>query len=161
MDDVPAHATTILDLSTLLEIDAVTHEIVASELTPDNVGDVSEMPGLLDQIDAEVASMTADGAYDREGAYAAVAERHPEAAVIIPPRMPTDPLSLGHTTKHSNTGTCDRAESPGFLTLIALRLLELCCCGLDETAQHFGYAPCLSDAAARCEGRLGVKYLAD
>jgi hypothetical protein len=28
-----------------LGIDAVTHEIVASELTPDDVGDVSEMPG--------------------------------------------------------------------------------------------------------------------
>ena len=69
-----------------LGIDTVTHEIVASELTPDDVGDVSEVPALLDQIDAEVASMTADGAYDREGAYAAVAERHPEAVVIIPPR---------------------------------------------------------------------------
>jgi DDE family transposase len=45
-----------------LGIGAVTHEIVASELMPDEVGDVSEMPGLLDQIDAEVASMTADGA---------------------------------------------------------------------------------------------------
>jgi len=69
-----------------LGIDAVTHEIVASELTPDDVGDVSEMPALLDQIDAEVASMTADGAYDGEAVYDAVAERHPEAAVIIPPR---------------------------------------------------------------------------
>jgi hypothetical protein len=31
-----------------LGIDAMTHEIVSSELTPDEVGDVSEMPGLLD-----------------------------------------------------------------------------------------------------------------
>jgi hypothetical protein len=46
-----------------LGIDAITHEIVASQLTPDDVGDVSEMPAPLDQIDAEVASMTADGAY--------------------------------------------------------------------------------------------------
>jgi transposase len=69
-----------------LGIDAVTHEVVASELTPDDVGDVSEVPALLDQIDTEVASMTADGAYDGEAVYDAVAERHPEAAVIIPPR---------------------------------------------------------------------------
>ena len=69
-----------------LGIDAITHEIVASDLTPDDVGDISEMPALLDQIDAEVASMTADGAYDGEAVYDAVAERHPEAAVIIPPR---------------------------------------------------------------------------
>ena len=69
-----------------LGIEALTHEIVASELTPDDVGDVSEMPALLDQIGTEVASMTADGAYDGEAVYDAVAERHPQAAVIIPPR---------------------------------------------------------------------------
>jgi hypothetical protein len=74
-----------------LAIDAVTHEIVASELTADDVGDVSEMPALLDQIDAEVASMTADGAYDGEAVYDAVAARHPEAVVIIPPRATAVP----------------------------------------------------------------------
>ena len=74
-----------------LGIDAVTHEIVASELTADDVGDVSEIPALLDQIDAEIASMTADGAYDGEAVYDAVAERHPEAAVIIPPRVTAVP----------------------------------------------------------------------
>jgi len=45
-----------------LGIDAGTHDIVASELTPDDVGDVSEVPELLDQVDAGIASMTADGA---------------------------------------------------------------------------------------------------
>jgi transposase len=49
------------------------------------------MPGLLDQIDAEVASMTADGAYDGEAVYDAVAERHPETLVIIPPRATAVP----------------------------------------------------------------------
>jgi transposase len=69
-----------------LGVDADTHEIIAVELTPDDVGDVSEIPALLDQIDAEIASMTADGAYDGEAVYDAVAERAPSAAVIIPPR---------------------------------------------------------------------------
>jgi hypothetical protein len=69
-----------------LGIDAVTHEIVASELTPDDVGDVAEIPDLLDRIDVDVASLTADGAYDGEAVYDAVAERHPKAAIIIPPR---------------------------------------------------------------------------
>ena len=74
-----------------LGIDSTTHQIVAVELTPDDVGDVSEIPhlleqNLLEQIDADVASMTADGAYDGEAAYDAVTERYPEAAVIIPPR---------------------------------------------------------------------------
>jgi hypothetical protein len=50
------------------------------------VGDVSEIPELLDQIDADVASMTADGAYDGETVYDAVAERHPAATVVIAPR---------------------------------------------------------------------------
>jgi hypothetical protein len=47
-----------------LGVDADTHEIVAVELTLDDVGDISVMPGLLNQIDVDVASMTADGAYD-------------------------------------------------------------------------------------------------
>jgi hypothetical protein len=53
-----------------LGMDSATHEIVAVELTPDDVGDVS-----------------ADGAYDGEAVYDAVAARHPEAAIIIPPRV--------------------------------------------------------------------------
>src|SRR6202041_202869 len=47
-----------------LGIDADTQEIVAVELTPDDVGDITEVPHLLDQIEVDVASMTADGAYD-------------------------------------------------------------------------------------------------
>ena len=74
-----------------LGIDAVTHEIVASELALDDVGDVSEIPALLDQIDARIASMTADGTYDGEAVYDAVAKRHPEAAMIIPPRATAVP----------------------------------------------------------------------
>jgi Transposase DDE domain len=69
-----------------LGVDATTHEIVAAELTPDDIGDVSEVPELLDQIDADIALVTADGAYDCEAVYDAVAEPHPQAAVIIPPR---------------------------------------------------------------------------
>jgi hypothetical protein len=69
-----------------LGVDAGTHEIVAAELTPDDIGDVSELPCLLDQIDAEIASLTADGAYDSEAIYDAVADRHPDTEVIIPPR---------------------------------------------------------------------------
>jgi hypothetical protein len=75
-----------------LGVDADTHEIVAVELTPDDVGDISVMPGLLDQIDVDVASMTADGAYDGEVVYDVVAERHPEAAIIIPPRITSVPM---------------------------------------------------------------------
>jgi len=67
-------------------INADTFDVVVAELTPDDVGDVSAVPDLLEQIDSRVASLTADGAYDVEAVYDAVAERHPGAAVIIPPR---------------------------------------------------------------------------
>ncbi|MBV8458461.1 MAG: transposase [Acetobacteraceae bacterium] len=74
-----------------LGFDAGAHDIVASELTPDDVGDVSEVPELLDQVYTDIASMIADGAYDGAAVYEAVAERHPEAAVIIPPRSTAVP----------------------------------------------------------------------
>ena len=83
-----------------LGVDADTHEIVAVELTPDDVGDISVMPDLLDQIDVDVASMTADGAYDGEVVYDVVAERHPEAAIIISPRITSVP---SETTANSGT----------------------------------------------------------
>jgi hypothetical protein len=33
-----------------------------------------------------VASFTGDGAYDQDGVYAGVAERRPEAVIVVPPR---------------------------------------------------------------------------
>ena len=56
------------------------------ELTPDDVDDVSVVADLLGQIEGSLGSMTGDGAYDGRAVYDAVAKRHPEAAVIIPPR---------------------------------------------------------------------------
>ena len=69
------------------------------ELTPDDVGDVSEFPESLDQIEADVASLTADGAYDCEAVYNSVAERHSEAAVIIPPRATAIPSETTTTPR--------------------------------------------------------------
>jgi hypothetical protein len=46
---------------------------------------------LLDQVVGPVASLTADGAYDQEGVSTTVAERHPEAAIIVPPRSTAVP----------------------------------------------------------------------
>lgn len=69
-----------------LGVDADTHEIVAVELTPEDVGGVSAVPDLLEQIKGPVGSITGDGAYDGKTVYDAVAIRHPEAAIIIPPR---------------------------------------------------------------------------
>ena len=60
-----------------LGVDADTHEVVAVELTLDDVGDVSQLAQLLDQVPTPVASVVADGAYDGETVYDAVTDRHP------------------------------------------------------------------------------------
>ena len=82
-----------------LGVDADTHEIVAVELIADDVGDVSTIPDLLDQIEGAVSSMTGDGAYDGQSVYDAVAERHPRAAVIIPPRSTAVPSETAATQR--------------------------------------------------------------
>jgi hypothetical protein len=69
-----------------LGIDADTGQIVAAALTTNDVDDGSQGGSLLGQVLDPVASFTGDGAYDQEGVYASVAEHHPEAAVIVPPR---------------------------------------------------------------------------
>jgi transposase len=69
-----------------LGVDADTGQIVATALTSPEADDAAQVGPLLEQIEGTVASLTGDGAYDREGVYATVAQRHPEAVVIIPPR---------------------------------------------------------------------------
>jgi hypothetical protein len=65
-------------------VDADTGRIVASALTDHNADDGSQVGPLLDRIEGAVASLTGDGAYDRDDVYAEVAARHPAAAVIVP-----------------------------------------------------------------------------
>jgi hypothetical protein len=52
---------------------------------------------LLDQVDGPIASLTGDGAYDQEGVYSGVVARHPEAAVIVPPRSSAVPSETAET----------------------------------------------------------------
>src|SRR6476619_2438375 len=78
-------------------MDAETGQIVAAALTTNDVDDGSQVGPLLDQVAAPVVSFTADGAYDQEGVAAAVAERHPEAAVIVPPRSTAVPSETAAT----------------------------------------------------------------
>jgi hypothetical protein len=59
---------------------------VTSALTSKEVDDGAQAGSLLDQIAGPLSSFTADGAYDQDGVYTAVADRHPEAAVIVPSR---------------------------------------------------------------------------
>ena len=74
-----------------LGIDEQTLEIRAIEVTSSDVGDAPMLPGLLDQLpaDQDIASVTADGAYDTRKCHDAIAERG--AAAIIPPRKNAKP----------------------------------------------------------------------
>ena len=79
-------------------IDEQTLEIRAIEVTTSDVGDAPMLPELLKQIppDQEIASVTADGAFDTRKCHDAVAERG--AAAILPPRKnarPWKPDSAG------------------------------------------------------------------
>ena len=58
------------------------NEILASELTTNEVGDLSMVRPLLDQIPGDLASVLADGAYDGEPAYRAIAEHQPRMVAI-------------------------------------------------------------------------------
>ena len=69
-----------------LAIDPDTGEVLASALTTTEEGDASRVRPLLDQIAAPIAAVLADGAYDGDPVYRAVADRAPAATVIIPPR---------------------------------------------------------------------------
>jgi transposase len=83
-----------------LAVDPNSSEILASELTTNEEGDASQVGPLLEQIPGPLASVIADGAYDGEPVYRAVAERQsdPPIAVIIPPRSTAVPSPAAETT---------------------------------------------------------------
>ena len=72
-------------------IDKRSLEIRAAEFTTSDVGDAPMLPELLNQIppDQEIASVTADGAFDTRKCHDAIAARG--AAAIIPPRKNAKP----------------------------------------------------------------------
>jgi hypothetical protein len=77
--------------------DADTGQIVAATLTAHDVDDGSQVGPLLDQVDGPIASFTGDGAYDQDSVYASVAERYPEATIIVPPRSTAVPSKTAET----------------------------------------------------------------
>lgn len=77
-----------------LAIDAERHEIQAVTVTEAGVDDAEEVDDLLKPIDREVASATADGAYDQRKVYRVLEPR--SARILIPPR------SNARIGKHGN-----------------------------------------------------------
>jgi Transposase DDE domain len=77
--------------------DADTGHIIAAVLTDKDADDGSQAGPLLEWVDGPVASFTGDGAFDRGDVYAAVAARHPAAAVVVPPRSSAVPSDTAET----------------------------------------------------------------
>ena len=69
-------------------VDADTGEIAACALTGKEAGDAGQVPVLINQIEGEITSVVADGAYDGKPVYQAITARQPQAppSIVIPPR---------------------------------------------------------------------------
>jgi transposase len=85
-----------------LAIDAGTGEIVACVLTDNAANDAGQVPALLEGLKGEIASVVADGAYDGEPVYQAIAGYQPDPPpeVVIPPRASAVP-STENAQAHS------------------------------------------------------------
>jgi hypothetical protein len=79
-------------------VDAETGQILASKLTTSDVDDSSQVEPLLDQIAGPLASFIGDGAYDQAGIYSTIAQRNPEADMIVPPRATAVPSDIAEST---------------------------------------------------------------
>jgi hypothetical protein len=78
-----------------LAVNADTGEVLAADLTNRRAADCARVPGLLDQIEDRVASVTADGAYDAGSVYEAAKKKGDghRVRVLIPPIQGAQPSS--------------------------------------------------------------------
>ena len=80
-----------------LGVDADTGRIVASALTGHDADDGAQVGPLLDQVEGPWPRSPATVRTTRNGVYDSVAERHPEAAVVVPPRATAVPSEMAET----------------------------------------------------------------
>jgi hypothetical protein len=66
-------------------------------LTDKDADDGWQADPLLEQVEGPVVSVTGDGAYDRDDVYTEVTARHPDAAVVVPPRANAVPSEAAET----------------------------------------------------------------
>lgn len=78
-------------------LDAATGRIVAVTLTDHDVDDASQIGPLLEQTDDPLDAVIADGAYDQSSVYSVMAEHHPDAAVVVPPRATAVPSATAES----------------------------------------------------------------
>ncbi len=81
-------------------------------LTTKDVDDASQAGPLLDQVAGAVASFTGDGGYDQDRVYDSGAERHPEAAVVVPPRATAVPSGTAESAPTQRDGHLQAVSRP-------------------------------------------------
>ncbi len=93
-----------------LGMDEETLEIRAVGVTTSNVGDAPMLPDLLEQIppDQDIATVTADGAYDTRRCHNVIAARG--AAAIIPPRKNAQLWKPNHGGRHRAKRSCEGVQ---------------------------------------------------
>jgi transposase len=83
-----------------LAVDTDSGMIVAQTLTNQDTDDPSQVAPLLEQIDGQITRVTADGAYDGDPTYRAIAAHGDATEVVIPPRSTAVPSGeLGPPTQ--------------------------------------------------------------
>ena len=80
-----------------LAVNADTGYIVASILTEQDIDDPSQVGPLLNQIQHEIAQVTADRAYDGAPTYETISQSDPLIEVVIPPRVTAQPSAQFET----------------------------------------------------------------
>ena len=96
-----------------LGVDANTGRIAAATLTAKDMDDASQAGPLLDQVVGPVSSFTGDGGYDRDRVYDSVAERHPDAAVVVLPRANAVPSDTAEAASTQCDGHLQRTAEHG------------------------------------------------
>ncbi|WP_079212877.1 IS5 family transposase [Brucella pituitosa] len=107
-----------------LGLDLVSGEIICSDLTTDDVGDPTALPGLLDQISGSVTKFIADGAYDgapsrdlldtRFGANLEVIISPPKTAVLSPQAERTPSVRDRHIAQIQTCGRLAWQKATGY-----------------------------------------------
>ena len=96
-------------------LDAETGQITAAVLTDRDVDDAARVGPLLGQVEGEVASLTADNAYDQGRTYDHVLQRHPDAAVVVPPRATAVPSGAAESAPTQRDRHLQCIAEPGRL----------------------------------------------
>ena len=77
-----------------LAVDPVTHDIVAAEVSLENVHDAEVLPTLLNPLRRKLGSVYADGAYDTKASHQLITQKG--ATACIPPRKNAGLWKKGH-----------------------------------------------------------------